>query len=81
MSNTRFRPEEGKLDHNSRIRFNSMLVNKFEKAAPTVTQAEEDVDVLIINMAILLCSTFYGVFIISEDVDVLGLPTALALTS
>lgn len=55
-----------------------MLTKKFQEAVFTVKQAEEDADVLIVNTAFSLCSTFNEVFIISEDIDPLVLVTPLA---
>lgn len=64
----------------NKVRLISMLKNKFELAAFTVKQAEDDADVLIVNTAISLCSEsiFDAVFVVGEDVDLLVLLTALA---
>lgn len=56
----------------------SLLTKKFQQAAITIKQAEEDADVLIIETAISLSSTFDTVFVIGEDVDLLVLLTTLA---
>lgn len=56
----------------------SMLITKFKEQNYTVKQAVEDADVLIIQTAIDMTSSFTRVFVVGEDIDLLVLLTAKA---
>lgn len=65
-------------NESNKRRFISMLMRKFQQYNFAVRQATEDADVLIINTALEMSSTYQSVIVVGEDIDLLVLLTSLA---